>query len=554
VRERRLQEGLVPVYKRVDTCAAEFESHTPYLYSTYEEECEAGDSPTERVIILGNGPNRIGQGIEFDYCCVHAAYAVREAGYTSVMLNCNPETVSTDYDTSDKLFFEPCTLEHVQSVIDTEKPKGVILLFGGQTPLKLSHDIGPVLGTSPDAIDLCEDRKRFGDFLDKLDIPQPVGATADGRDSARAAAVGIGYPLLVRPSYVLGGRAMSICYSDADFERALGEALATSEMGGLLIDRYLVGAREYDVDALCDGETVYIGAIIEHIEEAGVHSGDSTGVIPPVLLSLNERKQMEDHTHRIALHLGVVGLVNIQYAIQEGIVYVIEVNPRASRTVPFVAKATGIQLAKIATRLCLGEKLREIGPFEPKGKGLFFVKAPVFPWGKFPGSDVVLGPEMRSTGEVMSIGWSFGEAYAKALIASGMKLPTEGAVFLSFRDSDKPEAVSIAGALKHMGFKLYATQGTARYLAEKGVECETMHKHNEGRPDIVDHLKNGEIQLMLNTPLGKKAQEDELAMRLTGLKYAVPCITTLSACKAVVSALRSMRGGELRVIKLQEIN
>ena len=551
--ERRHAEGLRPVFKRVDTCAAEFESHTPYLYSTYEEEDEAGESESDRVVILGNGPNRIGQGIEFDYCCCHAAFAVREAGYTSVMVNCNPETVSTDYDTSDKLYFEPCTLEHVQAILDREKPLGVILQFGGQTPLKLAHGIGPVLGTRPEAIDLCEDRERFANFLAKLDIPQPVGAVAFGREEARNAAIRIGFPLLVRPSYVLGGRAMAICYGQEDFDRVVDAALGASDTKALLLDRYLECAREYDVDALCDGEVVHIGAIIEHIEEAGVHSGDSTGVIPAVNLSSTERRVIEDHTHRIALNLGVVGLVNIQFAIKDGDVYVIEVNPRASRTVPFVAKATGVPLAKIATRLALGEKLRDIGPFEVRGKDMFFVKAPVFPWRKFPGNDVVLGPEMRSTGEVMGVGWSFGEAYAKALIAAGLHLPIDGGVFLSFRDTDKPASAGIAGALLHMGFKLYATLGTARYLAEKGVECQAVYKHLEGRPDIVDHIENGKIQLMLNTPYGKKAQPDELAMRLSGLRHGVPCITNLSAAKACVDALRSIRAGELRVLKLQEI-
>jgi len=551
--DRRHKEGLRPVFKRVDTCAAEFESHTPYLYSTYEEEDEAGESESERVVILGNGPNRIGQGLEFDYCCCHAAFAVREAGFTSVMVNCNPETVSTDYDTSDKLYFEPCTLEHVQAILDREKPKGVILQFGGQTPLKLAHEIGPVLGTRPEAIDLCEDRERFSHFLSKLDIPQPQGTVAFGRDEARSAAIRIGFPLLVRPSYVLGGRAMAICYSQDDFDRVVDAALGASETKALLLDRYLEGAREYDVDALCDGEVVYIGAVIEHIEEAGVHSGDSTGVIPPVILSEAERRTIEDHTHRIALNLGVVGLVNIQFAIKDGEVFVIEVNPRASRTVPFVAKATGIPLAKIATRLALGEKLRDLGPFEARGRDLFFVKAPVFPWRKFPGNDVVLGPEMRSTGEVMGVGWSFGEAYAKALIAAGMSLPTKGGVFLSLRDSDKPSAPAIAGALQHMGFQLFATLGTARYLAEKGIECEAVYKHLEGRPDIVDHIENGKIQLMLNTPFGKKAQADELAMRLSGLRHGVPCITNLAAAKACVDALRSIRAGELKVLKLQEI-
>ncbi len=559
---RRRADGLIPTFKRVDTCAAEFESHTPYLYSTYEDEDEAGDETRERVLILGNGPNRIGQGIEFDYACCHAAYAVKEAGLCAVMVNCNPETVSTDYDTSDKLYFEPCTTEHVQSIIDRERPKGVILQFGGQTPLKLAQRIrlpdgrSPVLGTSPDAIDLAEDRQRFAQFLRDLGIPQPEGVIAETVEGASVAAARLGYPLLVRPSYVLGGRAMKICHDQADFDRVVVEALASSEAVGsrsLLIDRYLENAREYDVDLLADGTDVFLAAIIEHIEEAGIHSGDSTGIIPPVNLSAHERRQIEEYSHRIALKLGVIGLANIQYAVREGEVFVLEVNPRASRTVPFVAKAIGLPLAKLATRLCLGEKLAGLGPLTRRGGDLFFVKAPVFPWRKFPGSDVVLGPEMRSTGEVMGVGWGFGEAYAKALLAAGFKLPTEGGVFLSLRDSDKPAAIAVAGALMHMGFKLYATQGTTRYLAEKGIRCEAVYKVREGRPDVVDHLKNGKIHLMINTPQGKKAQFDELAMRLAGLRYGIPCITTVSAGRTVVSAIRSLRAGELRPIKLQEI-
>jgi carbamoyl-phosphate synthase large subunit len=553
VASRRKADGIVPVYKRVDTCAAEFESHTPYLYSTYEDECESGEHPLERVVILGNGPNRIGQGIEFDYCCCHAAFAVREAGLASVMVNCNPETVSTDYDTSHKLYFEPCTTEHVRGVLEREKPRGVILQFGGQTPLKLAASIGPVLGTPPDAIDLCEDRERFNRLLSRLDIPQPEGAVAHSVAEANEAADRIGFPLLVRPSYVLGGRAMAICYDRSDFDRVVEAALETSEAKSLLLDRYLDWAREYDVDALADGTDVYIGAIIEHIEEAGVHSGDSTGVIPPVYLSHHERSAIESYTRRIALEVGVIGLVNIQYAIQDGRVYVIEVNPRASRTVPFVAKATGVPLAKLATRLCIGEKLADMMPITPRGQSNFFVKAPVFPWRKFPGSDVVLGPEMRSTGEVMGVGWSFGEAFAKALLAAGMTLPTEGGIFLSMRDRDKPKVVGIAGALRHMGFTLYATFGTAAYLEGRGIACEAVYKVKEGRPDVVDHIKNGKIHLMLNTPQGKRAKYDELAMRMAGLRNGIPCITTIAAARAAVEAIRSLRAGELRVLKLQEL-
>ncbi|MEO0601324.1 MAG: carbamoyl-phosphate synthase large subunit [Myxococcota bacterium] len=553
VTARRKAEGVLPTFKRVDTCAAEFESFTPYLYSTFEDEDEAGTSETDRVVVLGNGPNRIGQGIEFDYACCHAAFAVRDAGLTSVMVNCNPETVSTDYDTADKLYFEPCTTERVGAVLDRETPRGVILQFGGQTPLKLAHDIGPVLGTSPEAIDLCEDRERFSVLLEELGIPQPESAVAHTEAEAAKVAERLGFPLLVRPSYVLGGRAMAICYDEADFTRVVGDAVTTSETRALLIDRYLAGAREYDVDALSDGTDVYIAGIIEHIEEAGVHSGDSAGVLPPVVLGHDERKRIETYTESIAKKLGVVGLVNIQFAVVEGDVFVLEVNPRASRTVPFVAKATGVPLAALATRLCLGERLSEL-PLEPKGAGMYFIKAPVFPWRKFQGHDVVLGPEMRSTGEVMGVGWSFGEAYAKALIAAGMSLPTEGGVFLSIRDSDKAESISIAGALAHLGFKLYATGGTAQYLEDRGIQCEGVYKVREGRPDAVDLIKNGDVKLIINTPLGKKALYDEMAMRLAGLRHGIPCITNLAAGKAAVEAIRSLRAGELQVIKLQEIH
>ncbi|MCB9676913.1 MAG: carbamoyl-phosphate synthase large subunit [Alphaproteobacteria bacterium] len=553
IAERRIQSGLVPVFKRIDTCAGEFESSTPYLYSTYEDEDEAGEDPRERVVILGNGPNRIGQGLEFDYCCCHASFTVKDAGLCAVMINCNPETVSTDYDTSDKLYFEPVDLEHVENVLKREKPRGVILQFGGQTPLKLSHDIGPVLGTRPEAIDLCEDRERFADFLRRLDIPQPENAIASTVEEARALAQKMGFPLLVRPSYVLGGRAMAICWDQDDFDKAVTEAVQASEIGSLLLDRYLGGALEFDVDALCDGTDVVIGGIIEHIEEAGVHSGDSAGVLPPVRAEARVLRILEQYTKRIALELGVVGLVNIQFAVSDaGDVFVLEVNPRASRTVPFVSKARGIPLATIATRLCLGEKLADI-PIDPKGEGLYFIKAPVFPWRKFEGTDVLLGPEMRSTGEVMGVGWSFGEAYAKALLAAGMQLPSQGGVFLSIRDREKPAVVGMAGALKHLGFKLYATRGTARFLREKGIDCEAVFKVDEGRPDVVDHLKNGDVGLLLNTPEGKKAQYDELAMRLAGLRYGIPCITNVPAMKAAVAAIRSLRAGELRPIKLQEL-
>jgi carbamoyl-phosphate synthase large subunit len=556
---RRESLGVRPVYKRVDTCAAEFESHTPYLYSSYEDEDEAGESVADRVIVLGNGPNRIGQGLEFDYCCCHAAFAVREKGLAAVMVNCNPETVSTDYDTSDKLYFEPVSAEHVRGVVAREQPLGTVLQFGGQTPLKLSHKVGKVLGTQPDAIDICEDRRRFNALMNRLGIRQPDGEMVADREGSWAAAARLGFPLLVRPSYVLGGRAMKICFDESDFQAALDEAIRVSGDHPLLIDRFLEGAIEYDVDALCDGQRVHVVGIMEHIEEAGVHSGDSTTIFPAVELSAKNRAEMEDIVRRIALDVGVVGLVNVQFAIQrppgstEGRVYVIEVNPRASRTVPYLAKATGLPVARFATRLLLGEKIADLGDLRPWGRGMYFVKAPVFPWRRFAGVDMILGPEMRSTGEVMGVGWSFGEAYAKALIASGMTLPTEGGVFLSLRDADKHEAAPIAGALRQMGFHLYATGGTARALQSAGIEVERVYKVREGRPDVVDLLKNGRIQLLINTPLGKKAQYDEAAMRLAGLRFGVPCVTNLQAAKVVPAAIRSLRAGELRVVKLQEI-
>ncbi len=554
VAARREADGVQPVFKRVDTCAAEFESHTPYLYSTYEEEDEAGESESDRVIILGNGPNRIGQGLEFDYACCHAAFTVREAGLTAVMINNNPETVSTDYDTSDKLYFEPITLEHVQAVIDREKPRGVVLQFGGQTPLKLSHQIVPVLGTSPEAIDICEDRDRFNDLAQKLGIRQPEGALASTRKEAAAAAERIGFPLLVRPSYVLGGRAMRICYNAQDFEEAVEEALEVSGENALLLDRYLDGAVEYDVDALCDGENVYIAGIMEHVEEAGIHSGDSTAVIPAVLLSEANRVEIVQAVSRMALELGVVGVVNVQFAVLDDVPYVFEVNPRASRTLPFVSKAKGVPVAALATRLVLGEKLTDMEEdLSQGGEGLFFVKAPVFPWARFPGSDVVLGPEMRSTGEVMGVGRTFGEAYAKALMASGLHLPQEGGVFLSIRDQDKALLEPIARPLHEMGFHLIATAGTHKALEEMGVPSERVFKVNEGRPDIVDQIKNGAIQLMINTPTGKKGLQDELAMRLAGLRYGIPCITTMAAGRAALDAIGSLRSGDLQVVKLQEI-
>jgi carbamoyl-phosphate synthase large subunit len=461
--------------------------------------------------------------------------------------------VSTDYDTSDKLYFEPVSAEHVRAVVAREQPLGTILPFGGQTPLKLSHRIGKVLGTQPDAIDLCEDRKRFNALLNELGIRQPEGVMAATREEAIAAAGKLGFPLLVRPSYVLGGRAMAICFDRVDFGAALEEAIRVSEDHPLLLDRFLEGAVEYDVDALCDGKEVYIAGIMEHIEEAGIHSGDSTTVFPAVRLSLENRIEIQQLVERIVLAVGVVGLCNVQLAIQRGVVYVLEVNPRASRTVPYLAKATGLPLAKLATRLALGESLKSLGDLKPYSSKRYYIKTPVFPWRRFAGADLLLGPEMRSTGEVMGVGLSFGEAYAKALVAAGMQLPKGGRVFLSLRDSDKHAAVGLAQSLQNLGFKLAASRGTAALLASAGLEVERVWKVREGRPDIVDRIKNGDIQLIINTPLGRKAQFDEAAMRRAGLRFGVPCITNLQAALHLPEALTSWLQGEVRITRLQEI-
>ncbi|MDP6932791.1 MAG: carbamoyl-phosphate synthase large subunit [Myxococcota bacterium] len=553
VKERRESAGILPVFKRVDTCAAEFESFTPYLYSTYEEEDEAGESPSEPIIIFGNGPNRIGQGLEFDYCCCHAAYTVREAGFTSVMINNNPETVSTDYDTSDKLYFEPVTCEHVANVLARETPRGVILQFGGQTPLKLSHQVGPILGTSADAIDLCEDRERFNQMMDELEVRQPEGAIINTRKAGLLAARRIGFPLLVRPSYVLGGRAMTTCYDEQKFSHALDEALTASAPHPVLLDHFLECAIEYDVDAMSDGTDVYIAGILEHIEEAGIHSGDSATVLPPIQLSDALRAEMIDVVTRIARRLHVVGMVNVQFAVKDQLLYVLEVNPRASRTVPFISKARGLPLPALATRLCLGERLADLLPLEEAGHGMYFIKAPVFPWRRFDVRDVVLGPEMKSTGEVMGVGHSFGEAYAKALLGAGLVLPEQGGVFISVRDAHKPTAVTIARQLHTMGFSLLATRGTHRVLSEAGIPVEMVFKVNEGRPDIVDHVRNGRVQLMINTPLDRKSVYDEESMRLAGLRFGIPCVTSITAANALVEAIRARREGRMGAIKLQDL-
>jgi carbamoyl-phosphate synthase large subunit len=558
VRERRAALGIAAVYKRIDTCAAEFDADTPYMYSTYEDEDESRPTSRRKVIILGGGPNRIGQGIEFDYCCCHASFALREEGIESIMINCNPETVSTDYDTSDRLYFEPLTLEDVLRVIEVEKPEGVIVQFGGQTPLGLALPLQragvKILGTSPDSIDLAEDRKRFGSLLDELKIPAPKWGTARSLEEAREIARGIGYPVLVRPSYVLGGRAMFVTHDEERLAETMKRAVEASPEHPVLIDRFLEDAFELDVDALCDGERVVVAGIMQHIEEAGIHSGDSSCVLPPYSPRIAPHLDViRDYTRRLGKALGVRGLMNVQYAIKDDTVYVLEVNPRASRTVPFVAKATGVPLARIAAKIMVGRTLADLGLLEePKINGRF-VKASVFPFTKFPGDDPVLGPEMRSTGEVMGFADDFGSAFAKASYGAGMKLPLEGTAFVTVNDRDKPQLLPIAKALHEMGFRLVATEGTRAFLSAHDLPCGHVFKVLEGRPSAVDLMKNGEIHLVINTPLGKASFFDEKALRTTATQQGIPLITTLSGGHAMVEAIRALRRGALTVKSLQEV-
>ncbi len=556
VRSRRLAGGMRPVYKRVDTCGAEFESYTPYLYSTYETECEADPSDRRKIMILGSGPNRIGQGIEFDYCCCHASFALKEDGFETIMVNCNPETVSTDYDTSDRLYFEPLTFEDVMHIVELEKPDGVIVQFGGQTPLNLAmrlHQAGvPIIGTSPESIDLAEDRKRFGKLLADLNIPQPINGTAVSFDEARLVAASIGYPVLVRPSYVLGGRAMMIVYDEASLEGYMKSAVEASPEKPVLIDRFLEDAFEVDVDALADGERCVIAGIQEHIEEAGIHSGDSSCVLPPYMVKPEHVETMRRYTRELARALEVRGLMNIQFAIKDDIVYVLEVNPRASRTVPFVSKATGVPLAKIAARVMTGSSLNDFSLPDELGVSSFFIKEPVFPFVKFPGIDPLLGPEMRSTGEVMGMAETFGAAFAKAQMGANASLPLEGTAFISVNDSDKKNAVRVARRLHDLGFKLIATRGTASYLNDSGVPCARVFKVNEGRPNVVDLIKSDEIDLIVNTPLGRASFYDEKAIRRAAMQYNVVTFTTLTGANAAASAIESLRQENLKVISLQE--
>ncbi|HEY3102483.1 MAG TPA: carbamoyl-phosphate synthase large subunit [Pyrinomonadaceae bacterium] len=559
VRAYRKSLGLIPVYKRVDTCGAEFESFTPYLYSTYEEEDEAQPTDRPKIMILGSGPNRIGQGIEFDYCCVHASYALHEAGYETIMVNCNPETVSTDYDTSDRLYFEPLTFEDVMNIVDVEKPTGVIVQFGGQTPLNLAmrlHEAGvPIIGTSPDSIDLAEDRKRFGALLRELGIPQPENGTATSIEEAREIAERIGYPVLVRPSYVLGGRAMAIVYDEETLEHYMRTAVDFSHDRPVLIDKFLEQAAEFDVDALADDTACVIAGIQEHIEEAGIHSGDSSCALPPVRIAEEHVETMRHYTRKLATALSVKGLMNIQFALKHDRVYVLEVNPRASRTVPFVSKATGVPLARIGALVMAGRKLKEFDLPEDLTVDRFYVKSPVFPFAKFPGVDPILGPEMHSTGEVMGIGETFGEAYGKAMTAASLRLPERGTAFISVNELDKGQAVVLARRLTRLGFELIATRGTAERLREVGLDAANVFKVNEGRPNIVDHIKKGEIALIINTPLGRVSHYDEQAIRRAALQYNVPCVTTMTGAHALVEALTSTANrAEIKVQPLQELH
>jgi len=561
VREERHAAGVRPVYKRVDTCAAEFEATTPYMYSTYETECEAEPTSRRKVMILGSGPNRIGQGIEFDTCCVHASFALREIGFETIMVNCNPETVSTDYDTSDRLYFEPLTAEDVLEIIRVEETKGtlagVIVQFGGQTPLKLAGPLSqagvPMLGTSADAIDLAEDRKRFQELLTKLNLKQPKNGTALDIDTAVEAARGIGYPVILRPSYVLGGRGMIIVADEPSLKAALhsGELFEISGANPVLIDGFLHHAIEIDVDAICDGKgQVFVAGIMEHIEEAGIHSGDSACALPPHSLDAATIGELERQTVALARALKVRGLMNVQYAIQNGDIFVLEVNPRASRTVPFVAKAIGLPVAGIASRVMAGELLSSFDLKRPK-KSHIAVKEAVLPFARFPGVDTILGPEMKSTGEVMGLDTDFGRAFAKSQIAGGTKLPLSGTVFISVKDADKEFAADPAAQLIAMGFDIVATRGTAKFLQASGLPVRLINKVLEGRPHIVDAMKNGEISLVFNTTDGAQALSDSASIRKTALQFKIPYCTTMAGAAAVTQAIESLRSGSLEVAPLQ---
>ncbi len=556
IRARRIKQGLHPVYKRVDTCAAEFATSTAYLYSTYDEECEAQPTSRRKIMILGGGPNRIGQGIEFDYCCVHAAMALREDGFETIMVNCNPETVSTDYDTSDRLYFEPLTFEDVMEVIQKEKPEGVIVQYGGQTPLKLSRALAaagaPIIGTTPDSIDIAEDRERFQNLVNNLKLKQPANATARTEEQAILMAREVGFPLVVRPSYVLGGRAMEVVFNEDDLRQYMTDAVKVSNDSPVLLDRFLDLAIEVDVDAVCDGQDVLIGGIMEHVEQAGVHSGDSGCSLPPSTLSLTVQEELRVQARKLAKALNVVGLMNIQFAIQSGVIYILEVNPRASRTVPFVSKATGIPLAKVAARAMTGKSLAAQDQLRERIPPYYSVKEAVFPFAKFPEADPILGPEMKSTGEVMGTGDTFGEAYAKAQAASGVVLPTRGLCFISVRDRDKPAVAELAKMLMARGFEFAATGGTAQIIEDAGIACRRVNKVREGRPHVVDMIKNDEVVLIVNTTEGKLAVKESRSIRREAVARRVTYYTTVAAARATCDALDHL--GDIEVHRLQDLH
>ena len=556
VRARRVALGVRPVFKRVDSCAAEFRASTAYLYSTYEEECESAPTPRSKIMVIGGGPNRIGQGIEFDYCCVQAALAVHDAGFESIMVNCNPETVSTDYDVSDRLYFEPLTLEDLLEIVDKEKPQGIVVQYGGQTPLKLARALeaagAPIIGTSPESIDLAEDRERFQGLIERLGLRQPENRTARTPEEAELMAAQIGYPLLVRPSYVLGGRAMQIVHQEAELKGYMQRAVDVSESSPVLLDRFLEDAIEVDVDAVSDGEDLIVGGIMEHIEQAGVHSGDSACSLPPCTLDRAVQDRIREQTRQLGRALGVVGLMNVQFAVCGGDIFVLEVNPRASRTVPFVSKATGVPLARVGALCMVGRRLSEQGIREGAAPRYYSVKEAVFPFVKFSGVDTLLGPEMKSTGEVMGVGRRFGQAFAKAALASGADLPLKGRAFVSVRDRDKREAVEVAGDLRALGFDIVATRGTARALHEAGVQCTVVNKVAEGRPHIVDLLKNDEIDFIVNTTEGKQAASDSYTIRRTALNHKVAYTTTIAGARATVLAIRERRPSDVN--RLQDLH
>jgi carbamoyl-phosphate synthase large subunit len=556
IMELREKLAIKPVYKLVDTCAAEFEAYTPYFYSTYEMEDESRHTDSRKVMILGGGPNRIGQGIEFDYCCVHASFALKEMGIESIMVNSNPETVSTDYDTSDKLYFEPLTREDVYHIIEKEKPYGVIVQFGGQTPLNLAvplADLGvPILGTSPDSIDRAEDRKRFQQFLQKLNLIQPENGTAQTAEESLKIADEIGYPVVVRPSYVLGGRAMRIVYNEEDLREYMISAIDVSPERPILIDKFLKDAVEIDVDAISDGETTVVGGIMEHIEEAGIHSGDSACVLPPHNLTPEFIEKIKKATKAMAAELKVVGLMNIQYAVKDDILYVLEVNPRASRTIPFVSKATGVPLAKLATRVMMGEKLKDLGLTTEVTVKHYAVKEAVFPFDRFDNVDTLLGPEMKSTGEVMGIDNSLGMAFAKSQFAAGQQIPDQGTVFISVRDADKDSSLPIARKLNELNFKILATRGTAFFLQNNGIKCERVYKISEGRPHILDKIHDNAIQWIFNTSMGTRTTEDSYFIRRAALDYHLPYTTTCAGAEFMVRAINTMRKNEPVVKSIQE--